>query len=254
MPLGNYKHFITRMIQNNVNEFVHLIFNRYGRGTFPGPVLKLVFRRNKITINSSFLYESFTGAFTAYFLPVDEKFKVTGSIISHQDLTSQLSKIIPSISMKKSKNLYKATLQMETSAENIKNLYSLFGEKCYLLISIKPLKGTIPKLQTKKSIPKLTDQIIELKLDFCKADLQSNEEILEVFVKEALPDFKDKIDIPFKNLNLKNEFVIKDIILPESWKSMPSKEVRFKAKRKGKIVRILTINGKTLKTEHEFLV
>ncbi len=254
MPLENYKHFITRVIQNNINEYVHLIFNRYGRGTFPGPTLKLVFQRNRTTINSSFLYENFTGAFLAYFLPDGDKFKVTGNIVSHQDLTSQLSEIISSLSMKKSKNLYKATIQMELLAENIKDLYSLLGEKCYLLISIKPLKGTIPRLQTKKSIPKLTEQIIELKPDFCKAYLQSNEEILDVFVKEALPDFQDKIDIPFKNLNLKNEFVITDIILPENWKSMPSKEVRLKAKRKGKIVRTLIVDGKTLKTEHEFLV
>ena len=254
MPFRNYKHFITRIIQNNINEYVHLIFNRYGRGTFPGPVLKLVFQTNKISINSSFMYQNFTGAFLAYFLPDGDKFKVTGNIVSSQDLTSQLSEIIPSVSMKKTKNLYKAIIQMEMLSENIRDLYSLLGEKCYLLVSIKPLKGSIPRLQTKKSIPKLTEQIVELKPDFCKAYLQSNKEILEVFVKEALPDFQDKIDIPFKNLNLKNEFVISNIILPENWKSMPSKEVRLKSKRKGKIVRILSVDGKTLKTEREFLV
>ena len=254
MLLENYKHFTTRIIQNDVDEFTHLIFSRYGRGTFPGPALQLKIQKNKITINASFFYEDFTGAFLAHFLPNNKQFKLTGNIFSYRDLSSELSDIIPSVSMKKIKNLYKATLQLELPSEKIKRLYSLLGGKCYILVSIKPLQGTLPKLQTKKSIPKLTDQIIELKTDFCKAILPNNEEILEVFIEEALPDFREEIKISFKNLDLKNQIVVTDIILPENWRSMPSREVRLKSKRKGKIVRTLTVDGETLKTEHDFLV
>jgi len=254
MLLENYKHFTTRIIQNDVDEFTHLIFSRYGRGTFPGPALQLKIQKNKITINASFFYEDFTGAFLAHFLPNNKQFKLTGNIFSYRDLSSELSDIIPSVSMKKSKNLYKATLQLELPSEKIKRLYSLLGGKCYILVSIKPLRGTLPKLQTKKSIPKLTDQIIELKTDFCKAILPNNEEILEVFIEEALPDFREEIKISFKNLDLKNQIVVTDIILPENWRSMPSREVRLKSKRKGKIVRTLMVDGETLKSEHDFLV
>ena len=254
MLLGNYKHFITRIIQNDVDELTHLIFSRYGRGTFPGPALQLKTQKNKITINASFLYEDFIGAFLAYFLPSGEQFKLTGNIFSYRDLSSALSSIISSVSMKKSKNLYKATLQLELPSEKIKKLYSLLGGKCYILVSIKPVQGTLPKLQIKKSIPKLTDQIVELKTDFCKATLPNNEEILKVFIEEALPDFQEKIKMSFKSLDLKNQLVVTDIILPENWRSMPSREVRLKSKRKGKIVRTLTVDGETLKTEHDFLV
>jgi len=237
-----------------VDEFTHLIFSRYGRGTFPGPALQLKIQKNKITINASFFYEDFTGAFLAHFLPNNKQFKLTGNIFSYRDLSSELSDIIPSVSMKKSKNLYKATLQLELPSGKIKRLYSLLGGKCYILVSIKPLRGTLPKLQTKKSIPKLTDQIIELKTDFCKAILPNNEETLEVFIEEVLPDFREEIKISFKNLDLKNQIVVTDIILPENWRSMPSREVRLKSKRKGKIVRTLMVDGETLKSEHDFLV
>lgn len=254
MLLENYRHFLTRIIQNEVDEFTHLIFSRYGRGIFPGPALQFKIQKNKFTINASFLYEDFVGVFLAHFLPNNKQFKLTGNIFSYRDLGSELSDIIPSISMKKSKNLYKATLQLELPSEKIKKLYSLLGGECYILVSIKPVQGALPKLQTKKSIPKLTDQIIELKTDFCKATLPSDEEILNVFIEEALPDFQERIKTPFENLDLRNQIVVTDIILPENWRSMPSKEVRLKSKRKGKIVRTLTVDGETLKTEHNFLV
>lgn len=254
MLLNNYKHFITRIIQGDVDEFVHLKFSRYGRGTFPGPAIQLDIRKNKLVMSASFLYEDFAGAFLAHFLPSGKHFKVGGNIFAYQDLSPELSNIVPSISMKKDKNFYKATLQTELSSEKIKELYSLLGERCYILISIKPHQGMFPKLQIKKSIPKLTDQIIELKTDFCKVTLQSDEEVLKVFIEEALPDFQEKTKFPFKSLSLKNQIVITDIILPEDWRSMSSREVRLKSKRKGKIVRVLTINGETLKSEHNFLV
>jgi len=254
MLLNNYKHFITRIIQGDVDEFTHLKFSRYGRGTFPGPAIQLNIRKNKLMLNTSFLYEDFAGAFLAHFLPGGKHFKVGGNIFAYQDLSSEISNIVPTISMKKSKNLYKAILQTELSSEKIKELYSLLGGRCYILISVKPSQGMLPKLQIKKNIPKLTDQIIELKTDFCKATLHSDEEVLKVFIEEVLPDFQEKIKFPFKSLNLKNQIVVTDIILPENWRSMPSREVRLKSKRKGKIIRVLAINGETLKSEHNFLV
>jgi hypothetical protein len=95
-------------------------------------------------------------------------------------------------------------------------------------------------LKCKDSLPKPGGA---LKDNFCSASFDN----LDI-VKEFAFDVDD-----FKTLSIKHIFKIEDIIVSKEFES-DFEKARLNAKRKGKIIRILNVDGKEIKKEHDLLV
>ncbi len=137
-----------------------------------------------------------------------------------------------SINGKIIKNKKKTEVEEEVSSEKIKNL---LNQNDWLLTDISSDKISF---KTAKSLPKPGKA---LKDNFCKTTLPLS--FLEEFAFDVKQDFK--------KLTVSHTFIIEEIKIPEEYKDNAAL-AREKATRKGKIVRILNIDGKEERKEIGF--
>jgi hypothetical protein len=96
------------------------------------------------------------------------------------------------------------------------------------------------QLKVKKSLPKPGKGLDE---KFASATLPIR------FLKEFVFEYGQ----PFKKAHISHTFTISDIIIPEEYKNN-LEQARIHAKRKGKIIRALDVDGKQQTSECEFIV
>jgi len=224
--------FIKAIFSNKMDETTHKKFTRYGKGEYERALIKIKKSKDKFTVKTSF---DFANDFVSIIAEnIQEPAEVSGKIIASRDLKKDLD-----LECKFSKRgkLYTAELKkLEILPEQLKELYEQFKQD-FLLLSIKSNKY---KLKTKTSIPKPGGKI---KDDFCSATLPL----------ELLDEFAFDISDEFKELIIKHIFKITDLEVPEEFKDNFFK-AREAAIRKGKIERIIDIDGKIEKREAPLLV
>ena len=131
------------------------------------------------------------------------------------------------------KNRKKTEINESLSGEEIKRLLEE-NDSCLLNI-----KGDGVELKCKKSLPKPGST---LDGKFCKASLPL----------DFLNEFAFDIEEDFKDLVIKHRFVIDELVVPEEYKNDFAK-AREMAKRKGKLVREIEVDGKKIEKEIELL-
>jgi hypothetical protein len=87
---------------------------------------------------------------------------------------------------------------------------------------------------------------------FIKGALGNTPEVLEYILDSYLPDLRDKIGPKTKNIMIRNNIVVEDIKIPDD-PSLSFSEKRRLAKKQGKLIRLVTIDGKDHTLEYEFL-
>ena len=88
----------------------------------------------------------------------------------------------------------------------------------------------------------------EAKIDFCKLKT-SDLNLIENFAFDS--ELKSK---NFKKIEIKHDFIIEDIIIPEELKKEKDFAIiREKSLRKGRIIRNINLDGNSLKKETSFL-
>ncbi len=92
------------------------------------------------------------------------------------------------------------------------------------------------KLSVKNKIPKPGGKVKE---NFCSATLPL----------EDLEEFAFDFDKNFTHAKIVNKFVITDLVVPKQYEN-DSVMARFMAKRKGKLVRVITVDEKEIKKEY----
>jgi len=92
------------------------------------------------------------------------------------------------------------------------------------------------KLSVKGSIPKPGGKI---KDNFCSATLPLN----------TLDEFAFDFDQNFSEASIVNKFVITDLEVPDEYKNDPAM-ARLMAKRKGKLIRTITVDGNEIEKEY----
>ena len=95
-------HFLRDLIDNPKDEnpienfpHIHRRFIRYSKGIFDGPMIRIKFTKNKITVGSAFEYEDILTLLVVKSLPESHtaEFPVTGKIISGKDFTETLKNL-----------------------------------------------------------------------------------------------------------------------------------------------------------------
>ena len=110
-------------------------------------------------------------------------------------------------------------------------------KKGYLLLNI---KGEEAVLSVGKKLPKPGK---ELKEDFCKATLPL----------EALKELAFDFPHTFAEAKIMHRLIIEDIQIPEEYKG-DFEKARIMAKRKGRLVRVLDVDGRHEEKEAAFVV
>ncbi|GAB4305439.1 MAG: hypothetical protein Kow0069_01220 [Promethearchaeota archaeon] len=248
-------HFIVELIQkpdsaNPAEEMpeVHRHFARYSRGSFSGPALKVSRTTKYITLEGSFEYENALQRLAVETLP-DGHYSVTGSLMASWAFDDLLADLeiqaeVKAPSKKAKKKVFKATLSsMEAGKDTILSLLEELGTKGFVFLSFSaPEVGVM--VTTKKQPPRPnqknpSESLIKSSAKFCRVKLPNDPETFKRLVDELFPDFEGVIPGRFKTLRLENTYKFDALELPKE--KVPSRELRVKTTRIGKITRKLTV-------------
>ena len=230
--------FIKKIFDNQIDNSVHLQFQKFSRGEFKNRALIEAKNSNgKFTIKTSAEFANELVRDSAEKLG-SQKTKITGAIISTADLKNELN----FKNIKQFHGVKRYLIENEMSGNEILKLLNKFPKNFFALSfsageNILKIKPKAPKSG------KPGKETEELKIDFCS--LKTFEpEIGKNFVFEK-PDFK--------RAEIRHIFLIEKIEIPEELKnSKDFAKIREESKRAGKIIRIANIDGKEEKTEKEF--
>ncbi len=228
--------FIKKIVDENIDEGVHLQFQKFSRGEF----------RNRAEIDAKNSNGKYTITTTAEFSneivkAIAEKLggnktKITGAIVSTNDLKGQ----IEFKEIKQFQGIKRYIIEKEMSGKSILDLIEKFPKAFFAL----SFEVGDTKLKIKPKAPKSGKPSSKgeggSKPDFCKL-ITNDEKIGKSFVFEK-PDFKEA--------EITHTFFIEELILPKGEKDYL--KIREMAKRKGRIIREAKIDGQVIKKEIEF--
>lgn len=231
----DFMNFIKKVFSNEIDEEVHLQFQKFSRGEFLNRALiKAKKIKNNYTISTTAEFANELVKTVAEKLG-DEKTSVTGVIIS----TLDMDKEIDFKAKKQFMGIKHYVIEKHMTGHEIINLIDKLP-KAFFALSFSG-KGDVLKIKAKapkSAKPKTKEE--KPKPDFCKLTT-SNEKIAKDFIWEK-GDFKDA--------EISHDFIIKELLIPQDEKDFAV--AREKAKRKGVIVRRATIDNRETAVEKEF--
>jgi len=229
--------FIKKIAEENFDEDVHLQFIRFGKGEYGGRALLSFWKTKNIKIKSSF-------EFANDFVKLCSNFgslNVSGTVLSKKDISDVMSmnRIKGNSETKRGGVYYENNIvSQELSGEQIKKL----EEASYF--TLLNMDGPGVKLRIKSKLPKPGKSENKVDDKFCQLELD------EKYYKAVKEDFF--WDIPdCKKAGIEHKFIITEIVMPKTNEKDFAK-IREMAKRKGKIIRIVNVDGKEIKSELEF--
>lgn len=220
------------------DELVHLQFQKFSRGNFKNrAVIKVKKMKDNFSIGTTPEYANEFVLFLGKKLG-DKQVNVTGAIVSTLDLTGEVKF--------KEKKQFQGVKRYLLDTEMTGNQIAGLVEKLPTAFIGLSFKGDDFDLKVKPKAPKSGKPSSKgdekPNPDFCKLKTSDKDLAKGLMFDVDLNSFKEAI--------AEHEFVIEDIEVDYSIKN--PKEMREKAVRKGKIIRILNVDGKTLKEEKEF--
>jgi len=228
--------FIKKIFEKKIDENVHFQFQKFSRGEFKNKaIIKAKQSKGIFTINTSYEFANEFARLISEKLS-ERKAKVTGAIISTEDLSEKLK----FKEKKQFQGVKRYIIDTEMSGNEITWLLNEFP-KAFFALSFEA-NGTSIKIKPKSPKSGKPGAIGEKtpKPDFCKL-ITNDKEIGTGFVFEK-PDFKEA--------EFSHDFIIKEIIVPKGETDFA--KIREMAKRKSKIIRKGSIDGKEIKSEIEF--
>jgi len=256
-------HFLTKLIEQPILEEsiknhmdVHRHFYRYSRGEFIGPAIKITRSSTKFTLKCSHEYEDLILELVAKSIEdPNRKFEIKGTLITGSDISEQLKELGLNWDLKessgKTKN-YKSDFLDTLTRDKLIECISFFRNSSYFLVNFN--LNPACKVTTKKNIPqpskkKAEDDDVGKRIQFSTGYMGYNKRNLDLIIDSTVPDFKNNIPNEWKNIIVYNNYLIDDIELPKNVTN--SQLLRILSIRKGKIIRIIEVDGET--HENQFL-
>jgi hypothetical protein len=255
-------HFLKKLTESPVLEDpaqqhidVHRHFYRYSKGEFIGPALKITKSKTRITLKGSHEYEDLILEVAANTISEDEV-EIKGTLISGSDISDLIANLGFDWNLKKStgktKN-YKANILSKTDKGTLLESIEAFRKTSYYLISFN-LNPTC-KVTTKKNIPqpskkKAEEDVIIKRIGFCNGIINNSEKTLDMLLKLTLHDFESDVPQKWKNIIIRNNYKITDIVLPDHIDNWGLK--RILAIRKGKLFRSIEVDGELIEKQYSF--
>ena len=226
--------FIKKIVENKVDEAVHLQFTKFSRGEFKDRasiVAKKV--KDNFSISTSPEYSNELVISVAESLDDGETVEVTGAIISTRNLKEipEFKDLLAHCEVKQFQGVKRFMVKTKMKKEQILRICEEVP-KAVIALSFSSKKT---ELKTKDKAPKSGKPGKEEdkpKTDYCKiktSDLK--------LVESLIFDYKD-----FKKIEINHDFIITNIEIPKDEKDPVL--MRERAIREGKIVRKIDIDGK----------
>lgn len=228
--------FIKKIFSNQIDEEVHKQFIRFGKGTYENKALIEVNKGKSLKIKTSF---EFVNEFVRFLAgTIEEKTNIIGVISGAKDLRGEIQ--FEYQDFKQAIGVKKIVLDNELSKDQIVPLMEK-NPTTFFLLSFKTDYG---ELKSKTNPPKSgKSSEKEPKADFCTFQTNNLD-----FAKEFVFEKED-----FKKAKIKHTYIIDELVIPLECKD-DFKKARELAKRKGKIIRELDIDGEIIKKEVEIEV
>lgn len=231
----NMDSFIKKIFGGNGEE-AHYQFVRFGKGRFENRAVLNLRRTEKIKLRGSFEWANDFVNLTNELSDV----VFSGVILSREEIDNILNNNDVKFDKMNKKGLYVYEIE-----KILNDVIKEIKDRVYIMLLDGECDGIVLKM--KKKLPKL-GKSSEKKVDdkFCQLelDLKYWPQIKEVFM---LPECK--------KCKISHIFKIEELIIPEELKEEKDfAKIREMAKRKGKIIRELDIDGRVLKKEKDFIV
>ncbi len=228
--------FIKKIFENKIDESVHKNFKRFSKGIYENrAVVEINNGKKSVKIKTSFEFAEDFARFLGN--TIKDKTKITGGIITAKDIRKELDF---DVNVKQFAGIKTFLIDHEITKDSLFNLFNKFPDAIFLL-SFSTDYGTL-KIKVKTPKTAKPGRNNEIKADFCTFAADDVN-----FVKEFAFDF----DSNFKKALIKHIFFINELVVDEKDKN-DSALARINAKRKGKIERIIDIDGKIIKKEINF--
>lgn len=230
--------FIKKIFNNQIDDKVHNQFTKFGPGTFENKALiDINITTKAIKIKTS---PEFTNELVELLAnTIKDKVHVKGIIFASKNLTEESS--IEFKEIKNAMGVKKHIVDSELTKDQILDLCEKFP---FNPISLS-FETEYGKLKIKEKAPKSGKPGKggeKPKADYCSLTTKD---------KSIIQDYAFDIEESFKKAFIQHTIEIKEIIVPEEYKNDFAK-ARIHAKRKGKITRFLTIDGKESQKEINF--
>ncbi len=219
--------FIKQIVKGEVDEATHKKLARYGKGEYDRGLLLIKKGSKDLKVKASWDWSN--DLFGVIAENVKKPVEVKGKIIAPRDFKSELS--IESNFSKRGK-LYTAEIDTCLNVDQIRSVYEKFKND-FILLNVKSDEF---KLSVKNTVPKPGGKVKE---DFCSATLPLS----------ALDEFAFDFDQNFSEAKIVNKFLITDLVVPKQYEN-DFAMARAMAKRKGKLLRVITVDGKEIKKEY----
>ena len=230
-------HYVKGFFAGAAPEWVHERFVRYGRGSFEGPKITVKAKKD-IKISATIEYSNILAELAAK--NADGTVKVSGSVYAKRDLGPALKDFLKVSKSKFGKGLYSADVSGEVSADGFVGLCGMIPD-AILLLDVSAGKNKLSC--KKKKLPKPGSGIED---SFCTG----------TFGESALSDVKNELlfdaKVDFSEAEASHQMIIDELVKPAG--VTDAARLRIEAKRKGKIKRTLTIDGKKQESEAKLLV
>jgi len=234
--------FLKKIVDKNFDESVHLQFQKFSKGEFRDKaIIEAKNSNGKYTIKTSAEFANELARIVAQKLG-SEKTKVTGAIISTQDLKGELE----FKNVKQFQGVKTYIIDNEMSGDEIINLLEKFP-KNFLALTFSAAKDET-SLKVKPKAPKSAksgkgSSEGRPKADFCVLKTK-DKELAQSFVFER-PEFK--------KAEILHNYLINSIEIPEELKGSDDFAlIREKSRRVGKILRKALIDEKEIDSELDF--
>jgi hypothetical protein len=226
------------LIQGQVDERIHSLMTRYGRGTFEGPASDSVVSGKKLVTSGSYMYVPILGQMLA--TTCLEDLAVKGMIISKVDITEEIEEHGLDVVDIKKRGGFKFKVEGDLPPAALFDVYEDFWDVAVLL------RAKAPKMSisTGSSVPKPKKASDPT---FAKLTLPATEEVQASTMEGLAPGFGTQT---FENLSVRHTIRIDELVIPEDVAGKPASAMRMAAKRRGALGRQVTLDGE--KTEGEF--
>ena len=222
-----------KIFQNNADEYVHRQFVRFGKGIFEKRAVINVKKKDNIEISASF---ELANDLILFVSDLAENINAEGIVLSKEN--------IPGFNAKKKKEVLSYDVKKKFNADELKkivgNSYASLLDCSADGISLK-IKKKLPRASKKK----------EAKADEKFCQLSIDRKYFQKFHDEFLFDIPNE----FKKVHIEHKYAINEIIIPkELEKEGNFEKIRQLAKKKGKLIRKIVVDGKELVKEKDLLV
>jgi len=228
--------FIKKIFDGKIDDSVHVKFQKFSKGEFKDrAVINVRKTKNawKIGTTAEFANE------LVYVVAkkLTGKAKVKGAIISAKDLGIEYQ------GKKQFMGVKQFLIDKEMSKEEILDILEKHPH-AFAALSFQA-QDTILKIKAKapKTAKPSSKGDAKPKADFCKLETQD---------VNIVKDFLFDINTDSKNVEISHDFIIQELVLPKNEKDFA--KIRELAKRKGKIIRKINIEGKEQVKEKDFVI